>query len=125
MEGFNPDYQLERVEQAALASVVPTDGFRVIHRIMKSEVDKFVVRMINTDPANEKTVIAAHLLSKAAAQFYQGVINRINEEITIYHHAPKASDKPVDITEGLIDLGEAVSNLPNIDILGGEEIVNE
>jgi len=45
-------------------------------------------------------------MAKAAAQFYQGIVNRINEEQTAYFHTPKPGDKPNDITENIIDLGD-------------------
>lgn len=83
-------------------------------------VDKFAIAMINADPSKEREVVASHYLAKAAAQVYQMVTDRVNEEVLQYAHAPRPSDKPVDITEGLIDLGDIAAQLPNVD-LGGEE----
>lgn len=88
---------------------------------MRTEVDKFVVQLINADPSNQQEVISSHLLAKAAAQFYQAVTDRVNEEITQYMAAPRKTDKPIDVTDGLLDLGDiasALDVLPNL--FGGE-----
>ena len=108
---INPELQLEHGERAQLAAITAMEGYKILHRIMRSEVDKFFVALINAKPGDSKSVIASHLLAKAAAQFYQAVTNRINEEVTQYTAAPKVSDMPVDVTEGLLDLGDIAEQL--------------
>jgi hypothetical protein len=112
---FNPDLQLEHGERAVLAATAATPGFVIMHRIFRSEVDKFLIALINADPANSKEVVSRQLLAKAAAQFYQAVTTRINEEVMLYTHAPRADDKPIDITEQVLDIGEVQSFLEGDD----------
>ncbi len=126
MSTFEPELALTHIERAHLVSMASTEGFHILNRIMRSQVDKFVMAQTNTDPVNETAVLSAHRMAKAAAQFYQMFTDRVNEEMLQYSHAPKAGDKPVDVTEGLLDLGdleEMAKGLP--DILGGEIHVNE
>jgi hypothetical protein len=106
MSQFEPDLTLEPQERALLAQLTVNPGYKIFHRICRSEVDKFIVQLINSDAAKTDEVLATHTMAKAAAMFYQGVTARINEEVLLYTGAPRESDKPVDITEGLLDLDE-------------------
>lgn len=121
MDQFDPELTLEHTDRAHLVAVSTMEGYKVIHRICRAEVDKFIVASINANDANEKEVIAAHRLAKAAAQVYQGITNRINSEIALYIHSSHTDDKPVDATEGLLDLGELADQLPEISLPGGGE----
>jgi hypothetical protein len=123
---FEPELALTHIERAHLVNVASTEGFHILNRIMRSQVDTFVMAQTNADPVNEAEVLSAHRMAKAAAQFYQMFTDRINEEMLQYSHAPKAGEKPVDVTEGLLDLGdleEMTEDLP--DILGGKINANE
>lgn len=113
---FNPDLVLEHNERAAVAQTVGTPGYKVIHgRIMRSEVDKFIVSLINAPEEDDSAIVAKHRLAKAAAQFFQAVTERINNEVQQYVAAVKASGPPVDPTEGHIDLGPAPSTFEDVD----------
>lgn len=119
---MNPDLELGRAEQAHLVQTYHSEGYRIMHRIMRAEVDKFIVAMVNANPADREEVCARHVTAKAAAQFFEGVTRRINEEVTQYTAAPTPDDKPIDVTEGILDLGylaEQLEELPH-NILGGE-----
>lgn len=116
---FNPDLQLDTTDRANLAGLSSNEGFKVLQRIMRSEVDKFVVKLINTDPAKPKEIIAAHRLAKAAAQFYTAISNRVNEEIQTYIATPREGDRPVDVTSGVLDFGQIAAELSDTDF-GGE-----
>lgn len=109
MNNFAPDLQLDDADRAHLVQIASTEGFKVVQRIMKTEVDKFVLAAINADPADEAAVLTAHRMVKASAQFYQGVTNRINEEQLLhFNNMFKHNDTPVDATEPLLDLGGIV-----------------
>lgn len=108
MSVFAPELQLDPTDRAHLVQIATSEGFRVLQRIMKAEVDKFVLAQINADPSNEAEVLAAHRMAKAAAQFYQGMTNRINEELLQFNHIARANDVPIDATEQLLDLGNLV-----------------
>lgn len=123
-KGFSPDIQLEYTERALIAQTVATQGYAIIHRIMRSEVDKFIVNLINADEDDEQAIVAKHKLAKSAAQFYQAVTDRINHEVHQYVAATQQNGPPVDPTEGLIDMGAPPSTLRDVEADGqptGEE----
>lgn len=114
---FNPELELDHQERGLLTQVTTMPGYLIMHRIFRSEIDKFFVKLLNADPANGNEVVAAQLTAKAAAQFYEGVNKRINEEIVQYLGAPRYNAEPQDMTEGVLDLGdleEAVQGYPNL-----------
>lgn len=111
---IDPDFTLTYGERAQLSAITPQPGFGVLLHLMQSEADKFITSLINADPASPEDVLTKHLLAKAAAQFFQGITNRVNEEVALYTNAPKANDKPVDITAGVLDLGEFTEQLNNV-----------
>ena len=92
--------QLTNVEQAQLAALIPTEGFQILNRLMKEEVSKFNVSLLNAKKSED--VLIAHNLAKAAAMFYQGIINRINAEVDEYKNVPKPGDVPIDPTEAVL-----------------------
>lgn len=115
---FDPDLTLTDMERAHLYATYSSEGFKIFQQILESEVAKFRVALDNADPANERAVLAAHQMSKAAAQFYTGLVRRVNEEINLYTNS-RQGDKPVDVTEGVLDLQNEAPELK--DIFGGEE----
>lgn len=122
MKQFEPEIHLDHADRAQLVHLTTTEGFKILNRMMRAEVDKFVLAHINADAGDESAVLASHKVAKAAAQFYEGIISRVNEEVALYASSPKVGEKPVDVTEGLIDMDsikEATEELP--DILGGEQ----
>lgn len=106
---FNPEITLSHDQRALVAHTIATPGFVFINKIMRAEVDKFIVDLINADESDEKTVVAKHRLSKAAAQFYEMVLSRINMESSQFMRDAGQPTDPIDPTEGLIDLGEYAS----------------
>ena len=101
---FNPDLRLEHEERALLVQLTAMPGYPILHRIFKAEVDKFIVHLINVPEADDEAVLAAHKLVKAAAQFYSGVTNNINEQVLEYTGAMVPGKKAVDVTEGILDI---------------------
>ncbi len=103
---FDPDMELERHEQAALAMLVTTEGYKVLHRIARAEVDKFLVSLLNAAAEEPSQVLERHRISKTAAQLYEGFTNRINREVFAYtERRASAAHQPVDPTEGNLDFG--------------------
>lgn len=107
---FAPAIELSYSDQSDLAATCATPGYNIIHRIMRAEVDKFVLALINTEQDDKEAVYAAFLLSKAAAQLYQGTTNKINQEVIQYSANLGRESVPVDGTEGILDIGELASN---------------
>lgn len=124
---FNPEVRLDHNERGLLASTAATEGYRIMHRIFRAEVDKFVLDLINTPPDNAKAVWAKHVLAKAAAQFYHQVTSRINEEVVQYTSAPRTTDTPTDATEHVLDMGEIASTFADVynDRFPEEGIIDE
>lgn len=118
---FEPDVQLEYGERSHLAAWAAMPGHQIYHRLARAEVHKFIVHLINADSANREEIYSRHLLSKAAAQFYEGLTKRVNNEVYQYTAAPRASDKPVDATENVLDIGEIAERFENFPNLLSEE----
>ena len=119
---FNPEVQLSHDARAQLAHTMATPGFILVNKIMRAEVDKFIIRLIKVDETDENAVLASHRLSKAAAMFYQLVIDRLNSEVQQFMYEATEPSKPSDPTAGLIDLGESAPDIPDTDLLAGLEI---
>jgi hypothetical protein len=122
---FTPEISLDHNERGQLTSTAATEGYKVMHRIFRAEVDKFIIDLINANPAEAKAVWAKHILAKAAAQFYNAVTARINEEVLQYTHATRTTDVPKDATEGILDIGEAAMSLDNLDSFGEGDMLYE
>jgi hypothetical protein len=107
--------ELTGIERAHLAVWLTEASFKIVKKLLEDEVKRFNISLINA--SNPEEVVVRHGYAKVAAQIYQGLINRINEEVMIYTKAPRASDKPIDATESLLDLdafAEATADLPNL-----------
>lgn len=103
---FEPALALDRGEQALLTQMYYQPGYKILHRVFRAEVDKFFLALVNTPADDIEAVVAAHKLAKAAAMFYEGITNRVNEEVLQFSAAPKASDAPIDITS-VLDIGDS------------------
>ena len=91
LKGLEIDFELDENDRAVLSSSVKQQGFDILQRIMEDQVRKFNFKLINTNPANSAEVIANHYLAKAVAQFYTGLIERIEREcqISAYNNRSK------------------------------------
>lgn len=115
LKEFNPELILEPHDVAALALVTGQDGYKVIHKIIRHEVDRFILALINTPTGNDVAVLEGHRVAKVAAQMYDGVTNKINLLVGSYTASKNVDTKPKDDTEGLIDLGPVASTQDDID----------
>lgn len=113
----SPVLELTSMDRADLAVLVGTGGFRIIQKIMRSAVDKFILSLVNADSASDAEVLAKHKLAKAATQFYAQVIKDVNEELIQIKNEPKPTDKPIDVTAGIFDIGDTATE----ELLRGEE----
>ena len=103
---MEPEIHLGRDEQAHLAAIRPMPGFGILLKIAKAEVDKFLLRLVNTPTTDRDAVITHHMTAQVAAQLLTGCVNKVNEELELYANAPRTTDIPVDVTEGILDIGE-------------------
>jgi hypothetical protein len=123
---FNPEIRLEPNERAQLVLTANTEGYATLHRIFRSEVDKFWLDLVNVKAGADAEVIAKHKLAKAAAQFYEGATQRVNEEVIQYTAAMRAVDAPRDDTEGVLDIGLLASTFDDLeeDAALGEDLLD-
>lgn len=105
---FNPEVMLNHEERGQVTFTMATPGFQHINRIMRAEVDKFIVDLIKVAEDNKDLIIAKHLGAKNAAEYYQRIVNRLNEESSTFAQERGGVGKPEDSTEGLLDLGESI-----------------
>lgn len=108
--------EITNFDRANIVATVHTDGFKALQKVFEIELEKFQQKALNSDPANVATAMANLSMARAATLFYQGIVDRINNEVTIYQNAPRASDVPVDATEGVLDLdglGAMLEDVPN------------
>lgn len=109
---FNPDLMLDHNERGLLAQLLSMPGYEVMHKVFRSEVDKFFVALINADPANTNEVVAKQITAKAAAQFYTAITGRLKNEVVDYvSSAPRLPEVIRDITDDLLDFDDQQINL--------------
>ena len=99
---FEPVIELTDLNRGELAQTCATPGYKVIHKILRNVVDTYVTKHLNTAVENKE---------EAYASFVQ--TDRINAEIA--QAVAKSTDTGVegDVTEAVLDIGEAAS-LPNL-----------
>lgn len=102
---FVPELIIEPNEQAALVLTVASEGYRVIHKLIKHKVDTFILALINVSSTEEKAVLEAHRVAKVAARMYDGITEEINYICQDYSAGRKTDSIQPDLTEGVVDLG--------------------
>lgn len=113
---FKPEIELEDSEVASLALVVGQDGYKVIHKLIRHEVDRFILALVNIDSTRAEAVLEGHRVAKTAAQLYDGVTNKINRVVESYYSAKQSGvGIAPDSTEGIIDIGPHATTQEDID----------
>lgn len=89
IKGIDIEISLTPEQQAALSANVRTLGFDVVQLLMEDQVRRFNLKLINTNPADREEVLANHYLAKAVAQFYTGLMERIESvcQIEAYNNS--------------------------------------
>lgn len=122
---FNPEVTLTHDERGQIAFTMASPGFQHINRIMRAEVDKFIIDLIKVAEDNKDMIVAKHIGAKHAASYYERVVNRLNEEISTFTAERGGISKPEDSTEGLLDIGDTSATEDGFDpaaLLEGLEI---
>lgn len=121
MVEFPKELKLEKHQRAELSDTCNTPGFRWIQAIFEDEVQKFFIALINL-PTGGEPVIEGQRVAKVAAQVYEGAMQRVNAEVAYLGEELRANKptQPVDILEGMIDLGPAASTQSSFE--EGDEI---
>jgi hypothetical protein len=81
--GMEPLSKLNRQQRGVLAGYIHTEGFKLIQQMIEDEIKLFNQRLVNTDPTSSDEVLSRHRMVKAAGMIYQGLLQRIEEEITL------------------------------------------
>lgn len=98
---LDPDMQLEDSERADIVSILETPGWFAVRKLMEIEIRKFDLALKNADPADQKDVLAKHVLSKAASMFYAQIINRLNTEQDQFFSAAPPDTVLPSVTDAL------------------------
>jgi hypothetical protein len=93
---------LTEVERATLVTFVHSDARTIVQRIMEESVSEFDTSLKNVNPKDKEGVLAAHALYVAAAAFYQSVIDRLNNECSIFQSKPEPTKIFPDLTESIL-----------------------
>lgn len=80
LKGIQIDVVLSEQDRLLLSTYVRTQAFDILQLIMEDQVNKFNIKLIDTPVNKPADVIAHHALAKGVAQFYQGLMDRIEEE---------------------------------------------
>ena len=83
LRGLDIELNLTDEERGVLSASVKQRGFEILQRIMEDQVRKFNFALLDTDPAKQEAVLAAHYLAKSVAQFYTSLIEKIECECQI------------------------------------------
>jgi len=83
LKGLDVTFKLNDNERGILSSTVRGQGFDILQRIMEDQVRRFNFKLLDTNPSDDKQVLANHYLAKAVAQFYTALIKRLEEELTV------------------------------------------
>lgn len=114
MEKYEPELEIDEGEAGTLVSFMGHPGFLVWQKVRKAEFQKFFTKLMNTDTEDKEAVLERHRIAKLAAQLYQGETNTLNEIRLQYTSAPRDRDRPVDETEGVLDIGDLASQLEDV-----------
>ena len=86
LRGLDIDLELTDDERGVLAASVKQRGFEIMQRIMEDQVRKFNFKLLDTNPAKQDEVLAAHFIAKGVAQFYTSLMAKIEDECQIFVH---------------------------------------
>lgn len=119
---FEPEVELVHEERGHLAALTTMPGFAIYNRLQRAEVDKFFIRHMATDESDKEAILENFRFTKAAAHYYQRITDRVNIEIQSYLTAVRqGTETPIDVTEGILDIGPQHWDTNNIPDLLGEE----
>ena len=83
LKGLDIELKLDDTDRSVLSAYVKQQGFDILQKLMEDQVRRFNFKLLDTDPSDERKVLAAHYLAKSVAQFYQGLIERLEQELQI------------------------------------------
>jgi hypothetical protein len=78
------DFELDDRQRQILVAEVQQEGWDILQRLMVAEIKAFNYALANTPVSKPQEVLANHALAKAAAQFYQGFMERVQEQLNLH-----------------------------------------
>lgn len=114
----DPDLTLSEQERQDLSTMVSLRGFEHFKKLALAECARFDVQLKNLEPSApnyDSALKQYHALSKAAAQFWTGLIQRVNSEISAHETEKKRRRRLRDLRP------QDVEADPTEEILGGNE----
>lgn len=96
LKGLQLDIALSEQDRLMLSTYVRTSAFDILQLIMEDQVNKFNMKLIDTPVNKPADVLAHHALAKGVAQFYCGVMDRIEEECQIQNFNNSTLGSPSD-----------------------------
>ena len=117
IDKFAPELDLDASEVGLLVALMAHPGFHTWVKVGRNQVQKYFSRLLNTDSTTPEQVLENHRLAKLSAQMFQGFVESLEHLRTVYVSS-SGIQKPVDVTEGILDYGEQV--LDGVDNLSEE-----
>jgi hypothetical protein len=85
-QSVNVSFSLDSRQRQVLSAFIQQEGWDIMQKLMESEVREFNVAVANTPVSKPDDVLAKHKVAVAASQFYQGLINRVREELGLHNY---------------------------------------
>lgn len=96
VKGLEMSFTLDDRQRAVLMSFVKQEGFDILQLMMEQELRLINTRLVNTDSADPKAVLANHAIVRAAGMWYAGFIQRINQLINEAAHRATGIGSPMN-----------------------------
>ena len=81
IKGLEMNFTLDERECHLLAAFAVTEAFHILQRLMEQEIRLMNVKLMNT--AKPEEILANHAVAKASGMFYVGVMQRLQEILSI------------------------------------------
>lgn len=98
---IDPDLTLTSQERGELRTMTQLRGYEHLQRLALAECARFDVQLKNVEPSSanyEQELRQYHALAKAASQMWQGLMQRVVEEVSALEMEKKRSKKLTDLT---------------------------
>jgi hypothetical protein len=96
---FSSDIKLTDQDREDLLAIVDDPGYQVVLKIMKGTCRGFTDALLNSDPADDKAVLSAHVIAQSSWLFLDSVTKQVSAQVEV------AMDEQRAIEQQLKDLG--------------------
>ncbi len=98
---FSSDIKLTDQDREDLLAIVDDPGYQVVLKIMKGTCRGFTDALLNSDPADDKAVLSAHVIAQSSWLFLDSVTKLVAAQVEV------AMDDQRAIEQRLSDLGRS------------------